>query len=438
MIPRYTTPLMAETWSEVNKFNTWLRIEQLAAEIQAQHGWIPHEAAVAIGARVELTQPDIDRIHDIEENVTRHDVVAFLRVVGEQLGDAAKYVHKGLGSSDVVDTATAVVCTQAMDALLSETDACIAELARLTDTHRNTIMVGRTHGVHAEPTTFGLKTAVWLQEMRRNRVRLERAREGIAVGKISGEVGNYAHFPPWGEAHICDKLGLAVAEASSQVLQRDRHAEVLAAIAITGGTLEKIATEIRSLQRTEILELEEPFRKKQTGSSAMPHKRNPIICERITGLARQLRAQAQTGFENQALWGERDISHSSVERVSLPGSTTLLHYMLVKMNAVLAGLNVYPERMRANMEASGGLVYSHQVLLKLIEAGLTRLEAYDIVQRTALEVWQRPSPRAANAFYGRLWEEVRVREVVDEQVLASCFDDAHYLEHIEAVMARVL
>jgi adenylosuccinate lyase len=433
VIPRYTTPEMRALWSDRTKFDTWLEIEILAAEVQAEHGLIPPDAAREIRERARVT--DVDRIHELEERETRHDVVAFLRVVGETIGESARYLHRGLGSSDVVDTATSVVLTRAADLLLTEMDATLRALTALADAHRGTLMAGRTHGVQAEPMTFGAKVAVWLAEMRRNRERVIRVREIVRVGKISGEVGNYAHLPPWAEAHICARLGLAVAEASSQVLQRDRHAEYVGQLAVVGGTLEKIATEIRSLQRTEILELEEPFAVGQTGSSAMPHKRNPILCERIVGLARMLRGNALAALESQALWGERDISHSSVERIVLSGSTSLLHYMLRKLNGVLAGLNVYPDNMRRNLERMGGLVYSQRVLLSLIEHGMSREAAYRAVQNAALAVWQDPN-RSPDALKRRLLDDPAVAAVVSTRDLDACFDPAPYLAQTDEILAR--
>lgn len=434
MIPRYTTHEMDAVWSDRSKFDLWLEIEKLIAEAQAQRGMIPADAAHRIREHAHV--PDVARIHEVERTQTGHDVVAFLRVVSETVGEDARYLHMGLGSSDVVDTATAVLLVRAADLLLAEIDQTTRVLADLADRHRYTLMAGRTHGVQAEPTTFGLKVAVWVAEMRRNRDRLWRAREAVRVGKISGEVGNYAHLAPWAEVYICERLGLVPAPVSSQVLQRDRHAEYMCAIAVVGGTLEKIATEIRSLQRTEILEVEEPFRTGQTGSSAMPHKRNPIVCERIVGLSRMLRANALVALENQALWGERDISHSSNERITLPGSTTLLHYMLRKMNFVLENLNVYPHRMRLNLERTGGLVYSHRVLLALIEHGMSRDDAYNTVQSAALEVWQ-DSERPADAFFRRLFRDPNVRAAISESDLAACFNPAPYLAYVDEILERL-
>ena len=426
MIDRYTTPEMARLWAPETKFAAWLDIELLACEAQAKLGLVPVEVAERLRRTAKVGTPA--RIDEIERTQTQHDVVAFLRSVGEQTGEDAKYLHLGLGSSDVVDTALSVLMVRAAALLLAEVKTVADALARLAAAHRHTLMAGRTHGMHAEPTTFGLKAALWLDEIRRDADRLERARTGVAVGKISGEVGTYAHLDPSIEAHVCHQLGLTPARVSSQILQRDRHAEVLTAIAITGGTLEKIATEIRSLARTEIREVEEPFLAGQTGSSAMPHKRNPIICERITGLARILRGYAQAALEDQALWGERDITHSSVERIAIPGGTGLLHYMLRRMAFVLDGLRVYPDRMRANLELTGGLVFSHRVLLALIERGLTREQAYRIVQDASM---------AAVEGGASFREGLRRGGHFGDAELDGLFDYAHYLQHVGTILERV-
>jgi adenylosuccinate lyase len=426
MIERYTTPEMARLWAPETKFALWLEIELLVCEAQAAQGRVPGDVAARLrgGARVGTPQ----RIDEIERTQTQHDVVAFLRSVAEQTGEDARYLHRGLGSSDVVDTAQSVLLVRAAALLRDEIEKVAAALAELARRHHRTLMAGRTHGLHAEPTTFGLKAALWYDELERGAARLERAREQIAVGKLSGEVGTYAHLDPSVETFVCERLGLTPARISSQILQRDRHAEFLAAIAILGGTLEKIATEIRALARTEIREVEEPFAAGQTGSSAMPHKRNPIICERITGLARVLRGYALMGMEDQALWGERDISHSSVERIALPGATGLLHYMLRKMTGVLSGLRVYPGRMRANLDLTGGLVFSHRVLLALVDRGLSREEAYRIVQDAAAA-----SLEGAESFRQALARSGRLSE--DE--LTALFEESPYLTHVETIFARV-
>ena len=426
MIERYTTPEMARLWAPETKFALWLEIELLACEAQASLGRVPSDAAARLRSIARVGTPQ--RIDEIERTQTQHDVVAFLRSVAEQTGEDARYLHRGLGSSDVVDTAQSVLLVRAAALLRDEMEKVAAALAELARRYPRVLMAGRTHGLHAEPTSFGLKAALWYDELGRGAARLERAREQIAVGKISGEVGTYAHLDPSVEALVCERLGLTPARISSQILQRDRHAEFLAAIAILGGTLEKIAIEIRTLARTEIREVEEPFAVGQTGSSAMPHKRNPIICERIAGLARVLRGYALMAMEDQALWGERDISHSSVERIALPGATGLLHYMLRKMAGVLTGLRVYPERMRANLELTGGLVFSHRVLLALVDRGLSREEAYRIVQDAAAA-----SLEGAGSFREALAHSGRLAE--DE--LTALFDERPYLAQVETIFARV-
>jgi adenylosuccinate lyase len=426
MIDRYTTPEMRELWTPETKFGVWLEIELLACEAEAELGLVPHEAAERLRKRARVGSAA--RIDEIERTQTQHDVVAFLRSVGEETGSDAKYLHHGLGSSDVVDTALSVLMVRAVDFLLEETQSVVDPLRRLADQHRHTIMAGRTHGVQAEPTTFGLKAALWLAEVARSIDRLRHARAQVAVGKVSGEVGTYAHVPPSVEEHVCRSLGLTAAAVSSQILQRDRHAEYLASIAILGGTLEKIATEIRNLARTEIGEVEEPFLKGQTGSSAMPHKRNPIICERIAGLARVLRGYAATGFEDQALWGERDISHSSAERIAIPGATSLLHYMLRKMAVVLTGLAVHPGRMLENLERTGGLIFSHRVLLALLDRGLSRDEAYQIVQDASTAAIE-----GKETFRSGL---VRSGQF-NEQTLDKLFDLTYYMRHVDEILQRV-
>jgi len=426
MIERYTTPEMARLWAPETKFALWLEIELAACEAQAALGLVPGDVAARLRRAARVGTPQ--RIDEIERTVTQHDVVAFLRSVVELTGEDARWLHRGLGSSDVVDTAQSVLLVRAAALLGEEIDKLESALAGLARRHARTLMAGRTHGLHAEPMTFGLKAALWYDELRRGAARLERAREQIAVGKISGEVGTYAHLDPSVEAAVCARLDLTPARISSQILQRDRHAEFLAAVAILGGSLEKIATEIRALARTEIREVEEPFAAGQTGSSAMPHKRNPIVCERVAGLARVLRGYALMAMEDQALWGERDISHSSVERIALPGATGLLHYMLRKMAGVLAGLRVYPERMRANLELTGGLVFSHRVLLALVDRGLSREEAYRIVQDAAA---------AALEGAGSFREALARSGQLPEGELSAVFDYGPYLAHVETIFTRV-
>ncbi|HEY3248645.1 MAG TPA: adenylosuccinate lyase [bacterium] len=426
MIERYATPEMRALWAPETKFATWLEIELLVSEAQAALGMIPEDIPLRLRRTARVGTPE--RIDEIERTQTQHDVVAFLRSVAEETGEDARYLHLGLGSSDVVDTAQAVLMVKAADLLLEALDQVAVALRRIAEEHRYTLMAGRTHGMQAEPTTFGLKAAIWLAEIQRDVERLRRARTVMAVGKISGEVGTYAHLSPAVEAYVCEGLDLVPAAISSQILQRDRHAEYISALAITGGTLEKIATEIRGLARTEIGEVAEPFLPGQTGSSAMPHKRNPIICERITGLARVLRGYALAAMEDQALWGERDISHSSVERIAVPGATSLLHYMLRKMAFVLDGLRVDPAAMRRNLEAAGGLVFSHRVLLALLERGLDRDTAYAIVQAAATSALEGPATfRDALAGTGRF---------VDRE-LDELFDYRYYLQHVDMILERV-
>jgi adenylosuccinate lyase len=417
---------MAALWSAETKFATWLEIELLAAEAQAASGLIPPEAARRLRERARVIS--VARIEELEERETRHDVVAFLRVVGETVGADAGYLHRGLGSSDVVDTALSVLMVRAADIIAGSLSRLHRALAALAAAHRFTLMAGRTHGVHAEPTTFGLKAALWYAEVGRGLDRVRRAREVIAVGKISGEVGTFAHTPPEVEAYVCARLGLEPAPVSSQIIQRDRHAEYLSELAVVAGTLEKIATEIRTLQRTEVREVEEPFHHGQTGSSAMPHKRNPIISERVAGLARVVRGNALAALENIALWGERDITHSSVERVIVPDTTVLLDYMARKMSGVIEGLRVFPEQMRQNLERTGGLVFSHRVLLALVARGLPRTEAYRIVQDAAMRAWEGE---------GRFRDLVRASGALPDAELDACFDPAEAVRHVEMIFARL-
>jgi len=426
MIERYHTPEMVTLWSAETKFALWLEVELLACEAQATLGQIPTEIAQRLRARAKAGTPE--RIEELERTQTQHDVVAFLRSVAEQTGDDARYLHRGLGSTDVVDTAQAVLLVRAVDLILDDGQHVRDILAHLADSHRHTLMPGRTHGMHAEPITFGLKAALWMSEVERGVDRLHRARTGIAVGKLSGEVGTYSTVDPAIEAHVCQALGLVPARIASQVLQRDRHAEYICAIAILGGTLEKIATEIRSLARTEIRELEEPFLAGQTGSSAMAHKRNPILCERICGLARVLRGYATTSLENQALWGERDISHSSAERIIFPGATTLLHYMLRKLAFVLDHLRVDSDAMTRNLDLTGGLVFSHRVLLALLDRGLDRDAAYRVVQTAAMA-----------ALEGR--EDFKTGLLRSGHFSAAdlepLFDPSSALRHVDAILDRL-
>ena len=385
MISRYSLPEMSSIWEPENKFKIWLKVEILACEALAKKGEIPKSALKDIQTK---SQFNVDRIDEIEREV-KHDVIAFLTCVAEHVGESARYMHMGMTSSDVLDTALAVQMKQSATLILKELSAFKVVLERQAKKYKLTPIIGRSHGIHAEPLTFGLKIANWYEEVKRNINRLKRARLTIAYGQISGAVGTFACIDPDVEEYVCAKLGLKPAPVSSQVIQRDRHAEFFSALAIIAGTIDKIATEIRHLQRTEVLEAEEFFSKGQKGSSAMPHKRNPIISEQMSGLARVVRANAFAAMENIPLWHERDISHSSVERVIGPDSTILIHYMLRKMTKMMDGLVVYPDNMMRNLEKTGGLIYSQSVLLALVRKGITREEAYKLVQKNAMQSWEK-------------------------------------------------
>jgi len=428
VIDRYTRPEMGAVWSQATKYAAWLRVELAVCEAYARRGRIPPDALARISAQARV---DPARIDAIEARV-RHDVIAFLTNLEEALGADSRYVHVGLTSSDVVDTALALQLQQASDLLLAGLQRLREVLGELALKHKDTLAVGRTHGVHAEPTTFGLKAAVWYAEAGRNLERLRRAKETIRVGKISGAVGTFAHVEPDVEAEVCRALGLEPAPISTQVIQRDRHAEYVTTLAILAASLEKIAMEIRTLQRTEILEAEEPFAEGQKGSSAMPHKRNPVSSEQVCGLARLVRANALAAMENVALWGERDISHSSVERVILPDSTILLDYMLHTMIRILEGLQVFPERLRENFERSHGLIYSQRVLLKLAEKGLPRQRAYEIVQANAMTAW-----REQRSFQELLAKDPEVTRHLAPGELKECFDPGWYLRNVDVIYRRL-
>ena len=427
MIERYTRPEMGEIWSESKKLDAWLAVEKAACEGWNRRGRIPDGAMPFIRAGT----CDLERMKEIEREVD-HDLIAFLKAVGETVGPDARFIHMGLTSSDVVDTGLAIQATAAADLLLRDLDALIEVVRRQAIAHRETVMIGRTHGMHAEPTTLGLKFAVWYDELRRHRRRLELAREDISVGKISGAVGTHAHVPPDLEAETCAELGLGVAPASTQILQRDRHAFFLAVLAGIGGTLEKVATEIRHLQRTEVGEVEEPFDPGNQGSSAMPHKRNPHASERISGLARLLRGYSDVAAENNALWHERDISHSSTERVIFPDASIVLDFMLAEMTDILDRLVVYPERMRANLNGTRGVIYSQPVMLALVDAGMDRHEAYKIVQGHAHQAMQGGGP-----LFERLIAEPAVTSRIRQEELRALFDPARQLTHIDEVFARL-
>jgi adenylosuccinate lyase len=428
MIPRYTLPRMASIWEPQNRYAAWLNIELLACEAWAELGVVPREALAAIQERAGF---DIDRIQAIEQEV-RHDVIAFVSAVAERVGPEARYLHFGLTSYDVVDTALALQLQQAADILLEDLEALSSVLADLAGRHKRTIMIGRTHGIHAEPMTFGLKLALWYCEVRRNIERLRRAKETVAYGKLSGAVGTFAHLPPFVETYVCTRLGLQPAPISSQILSRDRHAEFLLTLALIGTSLDKFATEIRHLQRTEVREVEEPFVEGQKGSSAMPHKRNPVACEQVSGLARLLRSYAQSGLENVPLWHERDISHSSVERVILPDATILLDYLLVRFREVLEGLRVYPDRMRHNLELTGGLVFSEAMLLALVGKGLSREEGYRLVQRHAMKAWESGEP-----FKPLLLADPEICRHLSPGEIENCLDLDYHLRRLDEIFARV-
>ena len=429
MIPRYTNPEMGRIWSDQRKYETWLRVEVAAAEAMAATGLVPEAAARDIAACAGVRA---ERVEEIEQ-VTQHDVIAFTTAVAEQVGPSARWLHFGLTSSDVLDTALALQMREACGLILDDLDGAIAAVGERAREHRDTPMIGRTHGVHAEPMTFGLKLALWHAELGRARTRLERAREVVNVGKISGAVGTYAHLEPEIERRVCGALGLTPAPVASQIVQRDRHAELLGAMAITGASIEKFALEVRGLQKTEIGEVEEGFAKGQKGSSAMPHKRNPIGCEQLTGLARVLRANAMAALENVALWHERDISHSSVERVVIPDSFIVLDHMLRRFTRIVRGLVVHPERMRENLERSRGAVFSGTVLLELAQRGVSRERAYAWVQRAAMR-----SHDERLDFKALLAEDGEVSAVLSPADLDRAFDLERQLRHAGPIVDRVL
>lgn len=428
MIERYSRPQIKSIWELENKYKVWLTIEILAAEANNKIGLIDDKSLNLIKKRAKFS---VDRILEIEREV-KHDVIAFLTNVAENIGPASKYVHYGLTSSDVVDTALAVQMKEAIDLNIKAAEKLTILLKKKALKYQNTIMMGRSHGVHAEPMTLGLKFALWYFEMKRNVERLKQAKETIGVAKLSGAVGTYANINPSVEKYVSKKLGLKPAEVSTQIIQRDRHAQYLTALAICASSLEKFATEIRHLQRTEVREVEEPFRKGQKGSSAMPHKRNPILCERITGLARVIRANSLTGMENMALWHERDISHSSAERVIIPDSTILLDYILAKFTQVVDGLHIYPERMKENLRSSKGLIFSQRVLLALVSKGMTREDAYLAVQRNAMKTWQ-----GKDDFYENLIKDNEVTAKISAEELKDLFDYEYYLGNIKEVFKRL-
>lgn len=428
MIDRYTRPEMAEIWSEKAQFDAWLEVEIAACEAWSRLGVIPAKEVDLIRRNSKF---DAARIHEIEE-ITRHDVVAFTRSVSESLGEERKWIHYGLTSSDVVDTAWSIRLKKANVLILAELDRMISVLGRRADEHRHTLMMGRTHGIHAEPTTFGVKLALYYAEMKRNRDRFVAAAEGVRVGKVSGSVGTFAHVPMEVEQITCELLGLEVAAVSTQVLQRDRHAHYVSVLALIGATLEKMAVEVRGLQKSEVREVEEAFSKGQKGSSSMPHKRNPIGSENVTGCARLLRGYMIAAYENVALWHERDISHSSAERVLLPDATTVLHYSLQRFATLMDNLVVFDQNMRRNMQRTFGLYNSQRVLNKLIDKGLMREDAYDRVQPCAMTAWEEE-----RSFMDIVLESKSIREELSEAEIRDCFDDEYHLKRVDLILARV-
>ena len=427
MIERYSRPRMKKIWSEKNKFDKWLQVEIAVCEAWAETGRIPVKSL----NNIKKATVNFERMAEIFK-VTHHDVTAFLNAVGETVGEDSRFIHLGLTSSDIMDTAQALQLQEAADLLLEDIDALIKVLEDRALSYKNTLMIGRTHGVHAEPITFGLKLALWAQEMKRNYTRLQEARKVISVGKISGAVGAYATVAPEIEEKACGTLGLAYAPISNQVIQRDRHAQFVTTLAITASSLDKFATEIRALQRTEVLEAEEPFSSGQTGSSAMPHKRNPELSERVCGLARLIRGHSVTALENVALWHERDISHSSNERVILPDACLALDYILNIFTGVMKGLQVYPDNMRRNLELTQGLVFSQNVMLALVGKGLNRQEAYKLTQRNAMQAWKTRSP-----FIKLLKADTEVMQHLNSKELALLFDYRHFIKYVDTIFARL-
>ena len=428
MIPRYTRSPMRVIWSEENKFKRWLEVEILALEAWEVLGAVPKGTAAAVRAKAKI---DVRRIEEIEAEV-RHDVIAFVSQVAEAVGDEGKYIHYGLTSYDVVDTALSSLLRDALKVILEDVQGLVDTLGALALKYKDAPMVGRTHGVHAEPITFGLVLARWYEEMKRNLERVQTAIAEVSVGKLSGAVGTYAHVDPFVERYVCKQLGLTPAPVSSQIIQRDRHAAVLATLAVVATTLEKMATDLRQLARTEVREIEEPFRAGQKGSSAMPHKRNPVGLEQICGAARLMRGYAIAGLENNALWHERDISNSSVERITLPDATSLLDYVLVRMTGILKEMRVYPERMLANLNLTGGLIFSEEVLLALVAQGMKREDAYSIVQRLAMAAWEGPP-----TFRERVEADPEVNSILTKEEIAKCFDLGRALAGVDEIFRRV-
>lgn len=429
MIERYTLPEMGELWTDTYKLQTWLRVEIAVCEAQAELGYIPAEAAEEIKAKASF---DPQRVLEIESEV-RHDMIAFLTNVNEYVGDAGRYIHLGLTSSDVLDTALALQLVASLNLILESTEQLTQAIRYQAQQHRHTVMVGRSHGIHAEPITFGFKLAGWLAEVCRHRDRLVRLRNEIAVGKISGAVGTYANIDPQVEVIACQKLGLKPDVASTQVISRDRHAEYIQQLALLAATIERFAVEIRNLQRTDVLEVEEFFAQGQKGSSAMPHKRNPIRSERLSGIARIIRSHAVAALEDVALWHERDISHSSVERVILPDTCIYTHFMLSEIAELVKNLLVYPENMQRNLNVYGGVIFSQRVLLTLVEKGMSREDAYSMVQSCAHQAWNQPEGN----FYTLISNDALVKKYLSAQEIEACFDPQNHLQHLDEVYQRL-
>jgi len=427
MIERYSRPQMKRVWSDESKFAKWLEVEIAVCEAWSELGVIPRKAV----PKIKLARVNLKRMEEVLKE-THHDVTAFLSAVSESLGNESRFIHLGLTSSDVIDTALSLQLVEATEILSQDIKELISALAQRAIEHKYTVMIGRTHGIHAEPTSFGLKLALWIEEMKRNRLRLTEAKRAIAVGKISGAVGTYATLSPELEEKTCAKLKLAPAPISSQILQRDRHAQFITTLAIISSSLEKFATEIRGLQKTETREAEEPFSAGQTGSSAMPHKRNPELCERICGLARLIRSYALTSMENIALWHERDISHSSTERITLPDSCLILDYSLALFTSIIRGLQIYPQRMKQNIKLTKGLVFSQRVMLALIDKGLSRQKAYELVQRNAMKAW-----KGNKNFLSLLKTDSEVTATLPQEELGPLFDEQYYLRYVNEIFERL-
>lgn len=428
MLERYTRPEMGAIWTDQNRYQAWLEVEILADEAWAELGEIPKEDVALIREKASF---DIDRILEIEAQ-TRHDVVAFTRAVSESLGDESKWVHYGLTSTDVVDTAYGYLMKQANDLIREDLNRFVTIIGEKAKEYKHTVMMGRTHGVHAEPTTFGLKLALWYSEMKRNVERFEQAAKGVEAGKISGAVGTFANIPPFVEEYVCEKLGIRAQDISTQVLPRDLHAEYFSAMALIATSIEKFATEIRGLQKSETREVEEFFAKGQKGSSAMPHKRNPIGSENMAGLARVVRGHMVTAYENVSLWHERDISHSSAERIIIPDTTILIDYMLNRFGNIVKNLTVFPENMKRNMNATFGLIYSQRVMLKLIDHGMTREQAYDLVQPKTAQAWDEQTD-----FRPLLEADPAITDVLTKADLDDAFDYNHHLKQVDTIFERV-